>query len=158
MIGKMILSTVLTLFLAGICYGAQFTYTWKDAEGKLLITDYPPPDGAEIMDISVIATPGQQHVAQVQQQVAQPGQSPTRSRLEAEAAALRKEEAALRQKAAGLAEEAEEQRRLAKKHHYKERYQRRAGLKDREAEELVRQADVLSDQAQSLVRQAAELK
>jgi hypothetical protein len=158
MISKIILTTLLTLFLAGICSSAEFNYTWKDAEGNLFITDYPPPDGVEIIDISIIPVPAPQQLAPVQQQVEQPGQDEIRSRLEAEAAALRKEETALRYKAAGLAEEAEEQRRIGKKRHYKERYQRRAGIKDREAEELVRQADALAGKAESLERQASELK
>lgn len=158
MTGKIILTAVLTLFLAGICFGAQFNYTWKDAQGNLSVTDYPPPEGAEIIDISIIAGPEQQRIAPVQQQDGPPGQSATRSRLVAEAAVLRNQETSLRQQAAGLAEEAEEQRRLGRKHHYKERYQRRAGLKDREAEELIRQADALSGKAESLERQAAELK
>lgn len=155
MISKLILTTFLTLFLAGMCYGAEFNYTWKDAEGNLYITDYPPPDGAEIIDISIIPVPAPK--PPIQQQVEQPGQSEIRSRLEAEAAALRKEETALRHKAAVLAEEAAEQRRIGKKRHYKERFQRRAGIKDREAEELVRQADALAGKAESLEGQASKL-
>ena len=158
MISKIILITLLTLFLAGICSSAEFNYTWNDGEGNLFITDYPPPNGAEIIDISIIPVPAPQQLAPIQEQVEQPDQNETRSRLEGEAAALRKEETVLRQKAAGLAEEAEEQRRLGKKHHYKERYQRRAGIRDREAEELVRQADALAGKAESLERQASELK
>lgn len=159
MTSKIILTVALTLLLlAGICYGALFNYTWKDAEGDLFITDYPPPDGAEIIEISIIPAPEQQRVTAAQQQVEPTGPITARSRMEAEAAALRKQESVLRHKAGELFAEAEEQRRLGKKHHYKERYQRRAGLKDREAEELVRQADALAGKAESLERQASELK
>lgn len=158
MTGKMILTAALTLLLAGICYGERYNYTWKDADGNLFITDYPPPDGSEILEVNVIPLPERQQVAPPRKQDVPSGPKAARSGLEAEAADLRKQEADLRQKAAGLAAEAEEQLRLAKKHHYKERYQRRAGLKEREAEELVRQADALSAKAQSLERQASEQK
>jgi hypothetical protein len=158
MTGKIILTSVLTLLLAGISSGAEFNYTWKDTEGNLFITDYPPPDGAEILEVSIIPLPEQKQVAPARKQEVTPGQKATLSRLEAEAAVLRKQEADLRQKAAELVAEADEQLRLAKKRHYKERYQRRAGIKKREAEELARQADALSVKAESLERQASGRK
>jgi hypothetical protein len=43
----------LATFLLWDCgYGEEFIYTWKDEKGVLNITDYAPPTGSEILDIS----------------------------------------------------------------------------------------------------------
>ena len=49
---KVIAIAILSVFLAGISYGAENIYTWIDKQGVLNITDQHPPDGAEIIDIS----------------------------------------------------------------------------------------------------------
>ncbi len=62
---KIILFTLLTVMIVGTSNGEQFNYTWKDAEGVLNITDYPPPDGIEIIDISVIRLSNKKQAAPV---------------------------------------------------------------------------------------------
>lgn len=36
----------------GLAHGEEYIYTWKDRNGVLNITDYAPPPGAEILEIS----------------------------------------------------------------------------------------------------------
>ena len=48
------LAVTFSVLLGTSCYGADSLYTWKDDKGTLNITDAPPPQGAEILDISPI--------------------------------------------------------------------------------------------------------
>ncbi len=49
---KIIIVAILSVFLSSIGYGGDNIYTWKDEQGVLNITDYVPPYGAEIINIS----------------------------------------------------------------------------------------------------------
>jgi len=148
---KVILFTLLTVMIVGTSYGEQFNYTWKDAEGVLNITDYPPPDGLEIIDISVIRLSNKKQAAPVvKKQNRQQNQSATQNvQL---AASLRKEEAELRQKATNLDDEAQELRRIGNRQRHKRNWRYRANIKVKEADELIRQADSLSRKADALER------
>lgn len=150
---------ILSLMLAGVSSAARYNYTWKDADGVLNITDYPPPEDVEIIDISVIPMPEENPEDKgIEQQNVVESQNNALNRLQAEAASLRKEEAALRRNAADLTTEAQELIRISKKVKYKRRYRVRAGKKEREAEALISKADALAKQAEALEKQAAQLK
>ena len=154
-----LLLAVLTALLAESSLGARFNYTWKDADGVLNITDFPPPEDAEVLDVRVIPIPDEKQITPtVKQPEVRQEQDQARNRLLAEAASLRKEEATLRQEAAGLNDEAQELRRLGKKQGNKSRYRLRAAKKEREAEELINRADILGAKAQTLEHQASGLK
>lgn len=149
-----LLIAALILFTAGICTGARFNYTWKNKDGVLNVTDYPPPEGTEIIEISIIPTIPEQKkaapAADIKAQKKMQGPNEEQRRLMAEAYALRNEELLLRQEASRLLEEAREQRRLGKLQRYKERYRRRASKKEKEAQELISQADSLARKAENL--------
>lgn len=154
-----LLLTVLVVMLAESSIGARYNYTWRDAGGILNITDYPPPEDAEVIDVRVIPLPDEKQVPpEVKQREVQQEQDQTRNRLLAEAASLRNEEATLRQEAAGLTDEAQELRRLAKKKRYAGKYRVRAAKKEKEAEELLNRADILNAKAQTMEHQAFRLK
>lgn len=154
-----LLLAVLFLCIATICAGARFSYTWKDAEGNLFITDYAPPDDAEVLDVRIIPMPEQPQVdPEIIKEQQLERQSKARRALLTRAAELKKEEQELRRQAADLTEEAGELRRLAKKLHYKQRYRRRAALKEEEAADLANRADELARQADALERQAGQLE
>jgi hypothetical protein len=149
---KVILLILLTVMIVGTSNGEQFNYTWKDAEGVLNITDYPPPDGIEIIDISVIRLSNKKQAAPVvKKQNKQQNQSATQNvQL---AASLRKEEAGLRQKATNLDDEAQELLRIGNRQRHKRSWRYRANIKENEAEELIRQAESLARKAEALERQ-----
>ena len=149
---KVILFTLLAVMIVGgNSNGEQFNYTWKDAEGVLNITDYPPPDGIEILDISVIRLSNKKQAAPVvKKQDEQQNQSATQN-LQL-AASLRKEEAELRQKATNLDDEAQELRRIGNRQRHKRSWRYRANIKVEEANELYRQAESLSKKAAALER------
>lgn len=154
-----LLLAVLMVLLAESSVDARFNYTWRDADGVLNITDYPPPEDAEVIDVRVIPFPDEKQITpEVKQPEVQQEQDQTRNRLLAEAASLRNEEATLRQEAAELIDEAQELRRLAKKQGNKRRYRLRAAKKEKEAEELLNRADILGAKAQTLEQQASRLK
>ena len=156
---RIFLFTALLLCLAAVCSAARFSYTWKDAEGNLHITDFAPPEDAEVLDVRVIPMPEPEQIdpeALQQQRIEQ--RQDARQEMLARAAQLRKEEKTLREKAANLREEARELRRVAKKLHYKQRNRLRAGLKEDEAAELDNQADGLAREASALEQRAARLK
>ena len=155
---KVFLFVFLMLLIAGISNGARYNYTWEDKDGVLNVTDFPPPEGANIIDISVIPMPKKKLLAiEEKQQKDLQLQSETRELLLVEAAALRSEEVALRLKAAELNAEAWEQRRLSKLHRYKDRYRRRASKKEQQAQDLISQADSLGRKAEILERKSSKL-
>jgi hypothetical protein len=45
---------ILSIFFQGSSHAGVNNYTWKDDRGTLNITDYPPPEGVEILDISPV--------------------------------------------------------------------------------------------------------
>lgn len=49
---RIIILTLATVLLWNSGYCEENIYTWKDKNGVLNITDYPPPPEAEILDIS----------------------------------------------------------------------------------------------------------
>ncbi len=149
---KVILFTLLAVMIVGgNSNGEQFNYTWKDAKGVLNITDYPPPDGIEIIDISVIQLPKKKQAAPVvKKQNKRQKQSATQDvQL---AASLRKEEGKLLEKASNLNDEAQELQRIGNRQRHKRNWRYRANLKVEEANELTRQADSLSKKANALER------
>jgi len=148
---KVIFFTLLTVMIVGTTHGEQFNYTWKDAKGVLNITDVPPPDGIEIIDISVIRFSNKKQAAPVvKKQNKQQNQSATQNVQLAES--LRKEEAELRQKAKNLNDEARELNRIGNRQRHKRSWRYRANLKVEEADELYRQAESLSSKADALER------
>lgn len=150
---------VLLVLLAGTCHGGNNNYTWKDAHGTLNITDYPPPEDAEIIDISPIPSPPAETVpAAPQSQGTLQEQNTTRNQLLAEAAALRKEEETLRLRAAELNAEAEELRSRSAIQKVKRRYRRWARGMDQEAADLISRADSLAGKAQALETKAAQIR
>jgi hypothetical protein len=154
---KIIFLTVLMLFCAGISYGARFHYTWKDKEGTLNITDYPPPEGTQIIDISIIPEvkkappPARQPATEDQREE-------ERQQLLDQASMLREQGDALLEKASDLNNEALEQRKLTEHHRHQYRYRREASEKENEALNLAGQAADLVRKARELEAQAALLK
>ena len=159
---RIILCTILMLFLSGMSYASRFNYTWIDADGTLNVTDYPPPGNAEIIDISAIPSPPKKQVdvlsADEMKQKKLLKQSQEKKRLMAQAEKLRDQEAELRQQASRLIDEAKEQRRLSKLNRYKGKYRRRASNKEQEAQDLIAQADSLALKAENLERKASQMK
>jgi len=156
-----LLLAVLMVLLAESSLAARFNYTWRDADGVLNITDYPPPEDAEVIDVRVIPLPDEMQIPPTvkQPEVRQKQeQDQTRNRLLAEAESIRNEAATLRQEAEGLTDEAQELRRLAKKKRYASKYRVRAAKKEKEVEELINRADILGAKAQILEQQASRLK
>ena len=156
---KVILFTILTVMIAGISNGAQYRYTWKNAEGGLNITDYPPPENVEIIDITVISLPNEKQVVPViKKQDVRHNKNATQERQLAQAASLRKEEAKLRQNATNLKDEAQELLRIGNKQRHKRSWRYRASIKEKEAKGFIRQAESLARKAEDLERQASQLK
>ena len=153
-----ILLAVLLLMIAETAIAARYNYTWKDADGGLNITDYPPPEDAELLDVRVIPMPETKEITPTRRQneLIQE-QNETRKRLLLKAESLKEEEARLRQRAAELIGEAGELRRISKKLHYKSRHRLRAAKKEEEAEELLNRADSLSKEAETLELEASGL-
>ncbi len=154
-----ILFVFFTVMIAGNSIAERYNYTWKDTKGVINITDYPPPEDIEIIDVRVVPIPVKSQIdPQVKKQQIQQRKSTTRNRLLAKAASLRKEEAKLRQKATILNDEAQELRRVAKKNKYKGRYRRKASNKERNAEEFITKANSMSRKAEALDHQASQLE
>ena len=157
---KVILLILLTVMIVGTSNGEQFNYTWKDAKWVLNITDYPPPDGIEIIDIKVIPIQDIKKVAPVvsEQDVPQNQSAVQDRRRQVEAASLGNEAVRLRQEAANIAEEAQELSRIATLQKRNRRLLVLANSNAKKAEELFSQADSLVKRAEDLEYQASQLK
>ena len=157
---KIILCTMLTVMITSTSNGAQYNYTWKDADGVLNITDYAPPEGAEILDINVIPKQDKKQASpDIQEQNALQNQNAAQNRQrQFEAASLRNEAAKLRQNAANIAEEAKELSRIANLQKRNRRLLVLSNSNAKKAEELFSQADSLVRRAEELEQQASQLK
>lgn len=155
-----ILCTMLTVMITSTCNGAGYNYTWKDANGVLNITDYAPPEDAEIIGIEVI--PIQDNIPAnfgIQEQDELQDQSALQNRQrQIEAASLRKEAAKLRQDAANIAEGAKELSRIANLQKRNRRLLVLSNSNTKKAEEQFSQADSLVRRAEELEQQASQLK
>jgi hypothetical protein len=106
---KIIILALVSFVLWESGYCAENIYTWRDKNGVLNITDYAPPPGAEILEIS----PSYRNQAEEywrqrrlqQERIDQAAQQKTR---EEQAAAARKKEAEARQRADQPQESAQE--------------------------------------------------
>ena len=155
---KVILFTLLTAMLVGTSNGAQFNYTWKNAEGVLNITDYPPPEDVEIIDISIIPLPDKEQAIVKKQNEAQTQSATPDRRRQVEAASLRKEAVKLRQHATNLSAEAQELMRLSKIQKRTPKLRLVARRKVIKANGLISQAESLVSKAENLEHKASQLK
>lgn len=132
--------------------GEEYIYTWKDRNGVLNITDYAPPPGAEILEIS----PSRRKEAeeywrrrQILREEAEKAQQ--RKRMEQKAARARQGEADARREADEYYEKA---RRMvegaAGSREKKRRYLRRAKRLAEQGEKKIREAEEIRTEAEGL--------
>lgn len=150
--------TVLFLLLStSPCFGGNYNYTWIDEQGTTNITDFPPPDNVEILDVSPIPEVNRPSYAS-QELAKSKADAEKRSQLREQAAQKRQEETAARLRASELISEAEELRSRSAIHKVKRKYRRWANAMEDEAEALLSKADSLGSEAAKLEQQEGDSK
>ena len=149
---KILLVAILSVFLTSISYGTDNIYTWIDDQGVLYITDYVPPYGVEIIDVS----PSRREAAKKIQgqrllQQEKMLQAQERQEMRVEAALARRVEVEALKTAEESIQRAEELRQQVKGSLKKRRrYYRRAEQYEQKAEEALKKAEVAGRRAEIL--------
>ncbi|MDD3618838.1 MAG: DUF4124 domain-containing protein [Desulfobulbaceae bacterium] len=148
---------VLSLLVYGAGHAGVNNYTWKDAQGVLNITDYPPPEGVEILDIRPVPRQRVKRPARPPEAARAADAQKSRRLLEGQAARYRAEEAAVREDAVSLLQEAQHLRSRSAIRKVKRKYRRWAAVMESEARQLVHRADALAKKAEKLEIEAGAL-
>ncbi|HHO47254.1 MAG TPA: DUF4124 domain-containing protein [Desulfobacteraceae bacterium] len=148
---------VLSLLVYGAGHAGVYNYTWKDEQGVLNITDYPPSEGVEILDIRPVPRQQVKRHARPPEAARAADAQKSRRLLEGQAARYRAEEAAARHEAVSLLREAQHLRSRSAIRKVKRKYRRWAAVMESEARQLVHRADALAKKAEKLEMEAAAL-